>query len=175
MGKFTLFITGFYFCYYAGNMVYDLFLKKDTVIKNEEAYEFSLEEFVKQNQVSAENVTIEDVENLTMPGSFNKSELFPDNGLTDKRDDLDKWREKFESEQNIEDFQSEDFQTSAPLIQLDKLDPAKESNEIDGAEKYSSFSIDKNKEKFKNLLNLAETSVQLIAHPDGYKVYYSII
>lgn len=159
MTKFATIVLVLYFLYYAGNMIYDLFLKKDFTIKNEEIEEFSLMESSEEFKDDVKDIGIEDVENLNMPNSFTKRELLPSPiEESEERQDMDYWREKFESEQNIDSFHqnAEDIQSS--------------SNE----ETNSSLSK-ANKNKWHQMLNLAETSVQLISNNDGYKIYQSMM
>ncbi|MDN3607243.1 hypothetical protein [Kaistella yonginensis] len=153
MGKFAIIIITIYILYYAGIVIYDLFLKKETVVK-EESEEFSLTEFAENNRDEVKDIGIEDVENLNTPNSFNKRELEP--SITDEseeRQDLESWREKFESEQNIDSFHQNDDGIQGPSDGLSKA----------------------NKNKWYQMLNLAETSVQLISSNDGYKIYQSMM
>lgn len=159
MEKFAIIIITLYILYYAGNILYDLFLKKETVVKDEESEEFSLTEFAENNSDGVKDIGIEDVENLNTPNSFNKRELEP--SITDEseeRQDLESWREKFESEQNIDSFHQNTEEIQSP------------NNE----ETNSSLSK-ANKNKWHQMLNLAETSVQLISNNDGYKIYQSMM
>ena len=159
MGKFAIIIITIYILYYAGNIIYDLFLKNGTVVKDQESQEFSLTEFAENNSDEMRGIGIEDVENLNTPNSFNKRELEP--SITDEseeRQDLEYWREKFESEQNIDSFHQNTEEIQSPSIE--------ESN--------SSLSK-ANKNKWHQMLNLAETSVQLISSNDGYKIYQSMM
>lgn len=175
MGKFTLIIAGFYLCYYAGNIAYDLLLKKYSIKQDDETEELFLEEFAEQVHTEAQKVTIEDVENLNLPASFNKSELFINDEPLNERGDINVWREKFESEQDIDAFQSERFNTNKVTAESEILPLVNENIKVEKMEKDNSSLLDLNRERFRNLLNLAETSVQLIAHPDGYKIYHSIM
>ena len=159
MGKFTIIIIIFYILYYAGNIIYDLFLKNETVVKNEETEEFSLMEFSEEHKDDVKDIGIEDVENLNMPNSFTKRELSPSPiEESEERQDMDYWREKFESEQNIDSFH--------------------QNNEVipsSGNEETHSIPNKTNKDKWHQLLNLAETSVQLISNNNGHKIYQSMM
>lgn len=159
MTKFAAIVLALYFLYYAGNMIYDLFLKKDFTVKNEATEEFSLMEFSEEYKDDVKDIGIEDVENLNMPNSFTKRELAPSPiEESEEREDIDYWREKFESEQNIDSFH--------------------QNNEVipsSGNEETHSIPNKTNKDKWHQLLNLAETSVQLISNNDGYKIYQSMM
>ena len=72
MIKISLCILAVYLTYYAGNILYDLFLKKEKEIYKEETEEFSLSEISEQYEDLTATIGIEDVENLNTPKSFNK-------------------------------------------------------------------------------------------------------
>lgn len=61
MIKISLCILAVYLMYYAGNIWYDLFLKKEKENYKEEAEEFSLSEISEQYEDLTKNVGIEDV------------------------------------------------------------------------------------------------------------------
>lgn len=177
MIKISLCILAVYLMYYAGNIAYDLFLKKEKENDKEEAEEFSLSEISEQYENLTKNIGIEDVENLNTPKSFNKSIIHPDSiEGKEERQDLQHLREQFESEQDIDNFQDvEEISDDQPGIS--------EAFPTHNAESIPDLNTDKsdltasqiNKDKFRNLLNLAETSVQLISNIDGYKTYQSIM
>lgn len=180
MGKFTLIILLVYAGYYLGNIVYDLFVKKHDSPKSEDSEEFSLAEFAEQYREDVKDIRIEDVENLRTPSSFTKKELFAEQDSSQQRYDLGDWRKRFEAEENIDSFESVDILKSKSADNSDKgsyngSDLGKRFDETPDYEKSSVSSVQSNREKFRNLLNLAETSVQLIAHPDGYKIYQSMM
>ena len=159
MTKFAAIVIALYFLYYAGNMIYDLFLKKDFTVKNEETDEFSLMEFSEEYRDDVKDIGIEDVENLNMPNSFTKRELAPfPIEESEERQDMDYWREKFESEQNIDSFH-----------QNNEVIPSSSNEKMDSTPNKT------NKDKWHQLLNLAETSVQLISNNDGHKIYQSMM
>jgi hypothetical protein len=75
MIKIFITILAVYLLYYAGNILYDLFLKKDTVLKDEEGEEFALAAFAEVNTNEIIEVNIDDVEQLSTPTSFHKKSL----------------------------------------------------------------------------------------------------
>ena len=159
MTKFAAIVLALYFLYYAGNIIYDLFLKKNFTVKNEETEEFSLMEFSEEYKDDVKDIGIEDVENLNMPNSFTKRELQPSPiEESEEREDIDYWREKFESEQNIDSF----HQNNAVI-------PSSSNEETNSIPNKTS------KNQWHQLLNLAETSVQLISNNDGHKIYQSML
>ncbi|OPC29209.1 hypothetical protein [Elizabethkingia miricola] len=154
MEKIVIIITVLYLLYYGGNIIYDLFLKKEIIVITDETEEFTLSDFADQNKEEVQGVGIEDVENLNTPKSFtaNSEVISIKDDSPEERPDMDRWREKFEAEENIDRY---DSNSHPPLTQHQE-------------EKLISKSTD-----WKKMLNLAETSVQVIANNNGHKVYQS--
>ena len=75
MLKYSFILLAVYFLYYAGNIVYDLFLKKEKTIPTDATEEFSLADFAKSENLPPSSIGIEDVENIRTPKSFLKSEI----------------------------------------------------------------------------------------------------
>ncbi|CAA7197004.1 hypothetical protein [Chryseobacterium potabilaquae] len=160
MAKFTIIVIGLYIVYYIGNIVYDLFLKKENVSSIEESQVFSISDIAKESQEDIQNIEIEDVENLNTPHSFNYQELeysSQDPTILEERPDIDVWRKKFEAEESIDSFEIEKNVLSKERAESSEI----EKNNFEG--------------KWKKMLNLAETNVQVITNIDGYKVYQSIM
>ena len=148
MIKFSVLLLTAYVLYYAGNIIYDLFLKKAPNTNQEESEVFSLSDFTDKKE-DPKVVGIEDVENLNTPQSFTKKEIIPKSSSEDEeRLSLDELRQRFESEQDLDD------------ISDSKPEKKKETPK----EKDSSW---------QNILNLSETMVQLVSNIDGHKVYQS--
>lgn len=175
MIKISLCILTVYLVYYAGNILYDLFLKKDKEAYNEETEEFSLSEISEQYEDLTKNVVIEEVENLNTPKSFNKNPFHPDpiEG-TEERQDLEYLREQFEAEQDIDNFQNEEkIEEEQPKVSETLPSYAERTISDQNITEISLAATQNNRNKFRDLLNLAETSVQLISSIDGYKIYQS--
>ena len=173
MTKFLIILLALYFLYYLGNIVYDLFLKKESTIDTEEIDVFSLD-FEEQNRVAITTVGIEDVENLNTPKSFNKKEFQIDTEMSEEREDIEVWRQRFESEQNIDSFDSGTLESIGDDNNLDEVIGA-ERNETDLRDEADS-ELNQNLRKLNNdrwyqMLNDAETTVQLISNTNGHKVY----
>ena len=150
MIKFSLLLLTAYVLYYAGNIIYDLFLKKAPNTNQEESEVFSLSDFTDKKE-DAKIVGIEDVENLNTPKSFTKKEVIPKPSSEDEeRLSLDELRQRFESEQDLDDIS----------------DSEPEKKKETPKEKDSNW---------QNILNLSETMVQLVSNIDGHKVYHSIM
>ena len=173
MTKFLIILLALYFLYYLGNIVYDLFLKKESTVVTEEIDVFSLD-FEEQNRVAITTVGIEDVENLNTPKSFNKKEFQIDTEMSEEREDIEVWRQRFESEQNIDSFDSGTLESIGDDNNLDEVIGA-ERNETDLRDEADS-EVNQNLRKLNNdrwyqMLNDAETTVQLISNTNGHKVY----
>lgn len=148
MIKFSLLLLTAYVLYYAGNIIYDLFIKKEATIHQEESEIFSLSDLTDKKE-DPKVVGIEDVENLNTPQSFTKKEIIPKSSSEDEeRLSLDELRQRFESEQDLND--------------ISDSEPEKEKEAL--KEKDSNW---------QNILNLSETMVQLVSNIDGHKVYQS--
>lgn len=154
MEKIVIIITVLYLLYYGGNIIYDLFLKKEIIVITDETEEFTLSNFAEKNKEEVQGVGIEDVENLNTPKSFttNSETISVKNDSPEERPDIDEWREKFEAEENIDRY---DSNPKPPRTQHQEEKPISKSTD------------------WKKMLNLAETSVQVIANNNGHKVYQS--
>ena len=196
MIKISLCILAVYLMYYAGNIVYDLFLKKEKESYKQETEEFSLSEISEQYEDLTATIGIEDVENLNTPKSFNKNPIHSDyTEGNEERQDLEYLRELFESEQDLDEFDNPSKKDSTEIEnqshpenaessevyfdQKDKIPVEKEDekpNETESSE--ATANIDKETSRIKDwkaMLNLSETLVQMVANYDGYKVYQSIM
>lgn len=194
MIKIFLTILAIYLLYYAGNIVYDFFLKKDGLTKQSEIEEYALTAFAEEKTDEIQEVSIDDVEHLNTPNSYNRKELFLNTGeKTDAIYDLHHFRNKFESEQDIDAFETrpENDRHSTEPEEIPKYHLAEQENiqddeikELSAApseeENVRSESTKENpalklKQQFNQFLNLAETQGQVISDRDGFKVYHSMI
>lgn len=168
MIKICITILAVYLLYYAVNIVYDLYLKKEASTLHDEDEEYSLTLFEEQNANKVKVVSIDDVEPLNTSNSFKSKELFPlaEEELYESLN-LDYYRTKFEFEQDIDDFEY-DFK-----IKEEKKDNVTEGNAQSEPEKEDAAL--KLKQQFNQFLNLAETHVQVLLDRDGFKVYHSVI
>lgn len=169
-------ILAVYLLYYAGNIIYDLYLKKDSSQKQEETEEFSLTEFAEKNNDKIQDIGIDDVENINTPSSFSTKELSIIKQEQDESRDLSYFRKKFESEEDIDAFENDDKNTEEQTEQneVSAVSPEELVPQEILAETTPQL-LKTYQEKFYQILNLAETSVQLISNKDGHKVYQSII
>ncbi|GEM53007.1 hypothetical protein EB1_27970 [Empedobacter brevis NBRC 14943 = ATCC 43319] len=148
MIKYSLLLITAYVIYYAGNIIYDLFLKKETAVNREESEVFSFSDYALDKE-EPEAVGIEDVENLNLPQSFTQKEIIPKlSPEHEERLSLDELRQRFESEQDLDD-----------VLENEPERTKEESKNKDNG--------------WHQILNLSETMVQLVSNIDGHKVYHS--
>lgn len=178
MLKYSLILLGAYFLYYAGNIVYDLFLKKEKTLHTDVTEEFSLADFAQSESLPPSSVGIEDVENIRTPKSFLKSEIpiSQAQNTFEENPDLDELRRRFESEQDLDSFDNDEEPVKNTTENTEAIQSKNNENHQDHFQEEQASSIQKsNENKWHQLLNLAETSVQMISHNDGYKIYHSIM
>lgn len=178
MLKYSLILLAVYFLYYAGNIVYDLFLKKEKLVETDNIEEFSLGDFAHSENHSPTPIGIEDVENIRTPKSFLKSEIpiVQTQNTFEENSDLEDLRRRFESEQDLDNFDHLEEPVESATVHTEALPSKNEETHQNNSHKESASSIqESNKNKWYQLLNLAETSVQMISNNDGYKIYQSIM
>ena len=178
MLKYSFILLVVYFLYYAGNIVYDLFLKKEKTVHTDATEEFSLADFAQSESLPPSSIGIEDVENIRIPKSFLQSEIpMPQAQNTfEENPDLDELRRRFESEQDLDGFDNDDEPVKNTTENTEVIQSKNNENyQIQIQEEQASSIQKSNRNKWHQLLNLAETSVQMISHNDGYKIYHSIM
>ena len=178
MLKYSLILLGAYFLYYAGNIVYDLFLKKEKTIPTDATEEFSLADFAQSENLPRSSVGIEDVENIRTPKSYLKSEIptAQAQNTFEENPDLEELRRRFESEQDLDGFDQLEEPIKNTTENIEAIQSKNNENHQNHTQEEQGLSIQKsNRNKWHQLLNLAETSVQMISHNDGYKIYHSIM
>lgn len=174
MKDFSFILIGAYFLYYGGNIVYDLFLKKERILQTDMAEEFSIGDFA-QTKENPTKVEIEDVENLNTPTSFLKKEFqYTKNGVEDSKPEIEDLRRRFEAEQDIDEeieetssdpFQPSDIEHNVTVIEQETREAHVLKNE----------EPENNKLDWRSILKLSETSVKMVANYEGQKVYHSIL
>ena len=89
---------------------------------------------------------------------------------------LDELRRRFESEQDLDGFDQLEEPIKNTTENTEVIQSKNNENHQNQIQEEQASSIQKsNRNKWYQLLNLAETSVQMISHHDGYKVYHSIM
>jgi len=171
MIKYSFFLLGAYFLYYAGNIVYDLFFKKEKILQTDVTEEFSLGDFSELNTPT--KIGIEDVENVNTPNSYLKKEFQSQKQvLEESKPEIEDLRRRFELEQDIDD----DF------VKGNVQENSTEENTITITEsatleastsKYQESTTKKT--DWRSLLKLSETTVQMVANYEGQKVYHSTL
>ena len=178
MLKYSLILLGAYLLYYAGNIVYDLFLKKEKTLHTDATEEFSLADFAESESLPPSSIGIEDVENIRTPKSFLKSEIpiSQAQNTFEENSDLEELRRRFESEQDLDGFDNDEEAVKSTTENTEVVQSKNNENYQNQIQEEQASSIQKsNRNKWHQLLNLAETSVQMISHNDGYKIYHSIM
>ncbi|MCY1661069.1 hypothetical protein [Chryseobacterium sp. SL1] len=178
MIKYSLILLAAYFLYYAGNILYDLFLKKEKITHVDLTEEFSLGGFAQTDAEPPSRIGIEDVENVSTPKSFLKKELHSlKQSSTDQQPELEELRKRFEAEQDIDDMPESVNDTKSVAVEESQFEKTSHPQDIpDKTEEHSkSENTGSKKSHWKELLNLSETTVQMVANYDGQKVYHSVI
>ncbi|MBS1549083.1 MAG: hypothetical protein JSS94_04345 [Bacteroidetes bacterium] len=178
MLKYSLILLGAYFLYYAGNIVYDLFLKKEKTLHTDATEEFSLADLGQSENLPPSSIGIEDVENIRTPKSFLKTEIpiSQAQNTFEENSDLEELRRRFESEQDLDGFEQLEESVKNTTENTESIQSKNNENYQNQIQEEQASSIQKsNRNKWYQLINLAETSVQMISHNDGYKIYHSIM
>ncbi len=148
MGKVFGIIAVIYILYYAGNIIYDLFIKKDNTVASDQSEDFVIGDVPDDLQ----NVVIDDVENIRTPTSFNIISNNNDMEEDDSSPDEASWTKKYEEENRMNSISN---QTSENL----GLKEIKE-NENDAWEK---------------MMLKASTSVSVVKDDEGNFIYKSTL
>lgn len=161
--RFFIIIFFVYVIYYLAMLIYDVYLRKEKSVPDEEdKQEFSLAEMA-DNTIT--NVDFDEVEQMTTSSKIevNENDIFSsatDSENTDEPspENLEALKRKFEEEEHLDDNEAdnEGGQTEV-FTPINKEEILKRDNE-----------------RFKNLLSLAETNVQVIFNESengGYKTF----
>lgn len=161
--RFFIIIFFVYVIYYLAMLIYDVYLRKEkSVLDEEDKQEFSLAEMA-DNTIT--NVDFDEVEQMTTSSKIevNENDIFSsatDSENTDEpsSENLEALKRKFEEEEHLDDNEAdnEGGQTEV-FTPINKEEILKRDNE-----------------RFKNLLSLAETNVQVIFNESengGYKTF----
>ena len=185
MTTFLIILLALYILYYVGNIIYDLFLKTQSTAKINDDEIFSLVEFEEENRSDVKTIGIEDVENLTTPKSFYRKQFPIEIVKSEERQDIDDYRRRFESEQNIDSFE-EESSLEQPEEIIEEVEENLENefeeelhneevNQLENIEEHL-LKIEKASNNYwENVLNIASSSVQLVQNLNGHKVYHSTL
>lgn len=173
--RFFIIVLFVYALYYLIMIVYDRYFRREKALPDEEdKQEFSLAEMA-DNTIT--NVDFDEVEQMTTSSKVEVSEDEIFSSATDSEpseepssEDLEALKRKYEEEERLE----AEPETEADIT-VDITDTTATSNT--GGEAPLLTPIDKeeilkkSRERFKNMLNLAETSVQVLVNESGDKIY----
>ena len=174
MIKISFILLGAYFLYYAGNIVYDLFLKKEKVLQTDIAEEFSLGDFA-GTQDSPTLIGIEDVENLNTPTSFLRKEFqSAKKGVEESKPEIEDLRRRFEAEQDIDNEKEDELNTPIDSSEAEEQNSSVKEPEIWEIPIHKNEQSEQHKPDWKEILKLSETQVQMVANYEGQKVYHSV-
>lgn len=110
MGKIFLFIVGGYVLYYLSQIIYDGFLKKSPVVKNQDEGELiSLADLSDVEKTDIKSVSIEEAENVNLPKSMQTTEhkeVVNQETIEPEDDDFDSsnFKERYEEEISFEQY-----------------------------------------------------------------------
>lgn len=175
MLKYSLILLGAYLLYYAGNIVYDLFLKKEKTIQTDVAEEYSLGDFAQAENDEPTFVGIEDVENLKTPKSFLKSEPIPiqrQNNFEDNPD-LEELRKRFEAEEDLDELSPKQTEAKHHENPPRETEIAQKPEIIEPIVSTKKNDAQSKKDQWKEFVSLSETNVKLVDNIEGQKVYHS--
>ena len=177
MGKITIIILAVYLLYYAGNIIYDLFIKKEVIKEDKDSNEFSLE--IETEDYQPTKVFQEEVESLSTPASYEYRESFIDEfdadydeaGLKDLEDKYLKelQLEGFEEKQNKSGDDSEEESEQEPENEIKEEPEVQVPEEKQQEEEKKTF-----RKSINALLEEAETNVEVALSNDGKKIYKSL-
>ena len=178
IGQFIGYIIGAYVVYYVGNIIYDLFLAKQKVPKEDDDGEIiSLGDIVSVERTTVSNISIEDVESVNMPESYevDESQLYSENATNEEYDiSLQK---NYEEEESSEWYESEEAK-----VQKDDLNKVEKSIKelytkgvavISEKKEFFKNKVAETNEGWENALAQAQMEVVMTQNNGGHKSYKS--
>lgn len=161
MGKITIILLLVYLLYYAVNIVYDLFFKKELILADNKTDDFVLGFDVVADVPTS--VYQEEIEPLNAPSSFEYNEDMEEieeqdwDKVIQDENSLNALKEKWEEEVLLEsDGKTKEGQTEID----DRTDDSLQRETM--------------KRDFKNLLDQAETNISVELNESGHKLYKSL-
>jgi len=160
-----------YILYYAGNILYNLYFKKEKFpIEEEGKQEFSLSGIGQKTKVT--NIDFSDVEEMATSSSteIDENDLFPsttNETATAPDEVLKAMMRKHQEEEQLNTNEADNTNTH-----ITPENTGDESTELTKEQKQEFLKA--NKERFKNFLSMAETSVQVVVSgegEEGIKIY----
>ena len=160
-----------YLLYYSGNILYDLYFKKEKLpIEEEDKQEFSLSRIGQETKVT--NIDFSDVEEIATSSStaIDENDLFPSTAnetVTAPDEVLKAMMRKHQEEEQLNTNEADNTNSHTT-----PENTGGESTELTKEQKQEFLKA--NKERFKNFLSMAETNVQVVVSgegEEGIKIY----
>lgn len=160
-----------YLLYYSGNILYDLYFKKEKLpIEEEDKQEFSLSGIGQETKVT--NIDFSDVEEIATSSStaIDENDLFPSTAnetVTAPDEVLKAMKRKHQEEEQLNTNEADNTNSHTT-----SENTGSESTELTKEQKQEFLKA--NKERFKNFLSMAETNVQVVVSgegEEGIKIY----
>lgn len=164
MGKFVLVVLGIYILYYAGNIIYDLYIKKEKVEEPEEQV-LTIDGIETEENVS--NIQIDDVEEINSAQNTQEEYESDYNGDDDKSQhtqqiNIETIKQKHEAENELENYTTDENKDESDT---ESIEIQEEPIVKKGFGKlFSPFDI-------KQMIQNAETKVTIADVKDGYAFY----
>lgn len=146
MRDFIIIVLALYILYYAGNIVYDLFIKKSKVDEEQEEQIINIEGIDTEEIVS--NIKIDDVEELNTPQEFTNDEAYL----------VDDFNESDHNKVDVDFFE----ESNTPIE--DNVLGQNSGNENDFFNKY-------NEKDFQELIKSSEAEVKVVKNMDDFFAY----
>lgn len=170
--RFFIIVLFLYALYYLIMIVYDRYFRKEKALPDEEdKQEFSLAEMA-DNTIT--NVDFDEVEQMTTSSKVEVSEDEIFSSATDSEpseepssEDLEALKRKYEEEERLEAEPEADI--TADITDTTASNTGGEAPLLTPIDKEEI--LKKSRERFKNMLSLAETSVQVLVNESGDKIY----
>ena len=174
MNKILLIILGAYIIYYAAMLIYDLFIAKDDKIVENLEDEIDLTEVLEEEDFK--KVDVDQVESIQTPDSFTlKDEI--DEAPYQSKEDLDELEERYKQERELEEFDTSISTEKKEVKEEEKKEEESIKND-DPSQKDTekkSTSISSRDNLWTDIVNKANTSVQVVENIEGHVSYRSTI
>lgn len=160
MGRFVLIVLGVYLLYYAVNIIYDLYIKKEKVEDIEEEV-ITLDGIDMEENIS--NIEIDDVEEMNMPQNFSNEEMYDiDEDTDDERTvkDISKLKNKYQEELELD-----------PITQDKKTEENLEIKNEENSKTKKGFRKLPTPLDVQNILKQASSKIFIVGIEDGYACY----
>lgn len=181
MGKILGYVLILYGLYYVGNIIYDLFLAKEKVDKNDEDGEtISLADLDVTNDYQDNeiyNVVVDDVESVQMPLSYDIEEEKVSYG-SDKDEQFDHLKKTFEEEESFDWYNQEEIEKKKDLTKSENVLKNIVQNVSKNVVSEKKIFFKNNEEEtnlWKGFIEKASTSVLMTENDGGHKTFRSTL